>query len=79
MNKEVIKFLRESYNMTQREFAKFVNCSYALIALVEVGKRRITENLENKIKIAFDLDDNQLESIASIVAHICKGVPPFNQ
>lgn len=77
MNKEIIKFLRESYNMTQRDFAKFVNCSFALIALVEVGKRRITDNLETKIKNAFDLDDSQMESIASIVTEISKGVPPF--
>ncbi|WP_374703446.1 hypothetical protein [Bacillus sp. Marseille-P3661] len=27
--------------MTQREFAKTVQCSFALIALIEVGKRRV--------------------------------------
>ncbi|MBU8877544.1 helix-turn-helix domain-containing protein [Bacillus sp. FJAT-29790] len=77
MNKEIIKFLRESYNMTQRDFAKIVSCSFSLIALVEVGKRRVTSALEDKIKTAFDLDDQQLESIASVVSEISKGVPPF--
>ncbi len=77
MNKEIIKFLRESYNMTQRDFAKIVSCSFSLIALVELGKRRVTINLENKIKDAFDLDEQQLESIASLISEIGKNVPPF--
>lgn len=77
MNKEIIKFIRESYNMTQRDFARIVSCSFSLIALVEVGKRRVTSNLENKIKTAFDLDEQQLESIASLVSEISKNVPPF--
>ncbi|MCH1626818.1 helix-turn-helix domain-containing protein [Ferdinandcohnia quinoae] len=77
MNKEIIKFLRKSYNMTQRDFAKAVNCSFALIALVEVGKRRITGNLEEKIKSSFNLDDKQISSIANVVEEISKSVPPF--
>ncbi|MDZ5473735.1 XRE family transcriptional regulator [Bacillus sp. 31A1R] len=77
MNKEIIKFLRRSYNLTQRDFAKLVNCSYALIALVEVGKRTVTKDLETKIKEAFDLDEKQVESITSIVTEISKGIPPL--
>ncbi len=77
MNKEIIKFIRESYNMTQRDFAKIVSCSFSLIALVEIGKRRVTSNLESKIKTAFDLDDQQLQSIASLVSEFSKGIPPF--
>ncbi|MFT4416745.1 helix-turn-helix transcriptional regulator [Fredinandcohnia humi] len=77
LNKEIIKFLRKRNNMTQRDFAKAVNCSFALIALVEVGKRRITDNLEAKIKQTFDLDDKKISSIATLVDEISKGVPPF--
>lgn len=77
MNKEIIKFLRKSYEMNQRDFAKIVCCSFSLIALVEVGKRRVTAELEEKIKKAFDLDDQQIQSIASLVSEISKGVPPF--
>lgn len=77
MDKEIIKFIRNSYEMNQRDFAKMVSCSFSLIALVEVGKRRVTDNLENKIKTAFDLDDQQIQSIASLVTEITKGVPPF--
>lgn len=77
MNKEIIKFIRESYNMTQRDFARIVSCSFSLIALVEVGKRRVTLNLENKIKTAFDLDEQQIESISSLVSEISNSVPPF--
>lgn len=77
MDKEIIKFLRESYNMTQRDFARIVSCSFSLIALVEVGKRRVTADLENKVKTAFDLDDQQLQSISSLVSEFSKGIPPF--
>ncbi|MBM4762684.1 helix-turn-helix transcriptional regulator [Bacillus sp. B15-48] len=77
MNKEFIKFLRKSYNLNQRDFAKIVNCSFALIALVEVGKRRVTENLEEKIKDAFDLDENQIQSITAIIKNFGEGAPPF--
>ena len=48
MDKDTIKLIRKSYNLNQRNFAERVNCSFSLIALVEVGKRRITEDLENK-------------------------------
>lgn len=77
INKDIIKFLRKKNNMTQRDFAKAVNCSFALIALVEVGKRRITTNLETKIKESFNLDDQQISSLANIVQEVTKGVPPF--
>ncbi|WP_071459635.1 helix-turn-helix domain-containing protein [Bacillus massilinigeriensis] len=77
MNKDIIKYLRRSYNLNQREFAKLVDVSFALIALVEVGKRRVTANLESKVKDAFDLDDHQIQSISAIVKGISEGVPPF--
>ncbi|PLR95542.1 helix-turn-helix domain-containing protein [Bacillus sp. T33-2] len=76
MNKEIIKFLRKSHNLNQRDFAKLVNCSYALIALVEVGKRRVTSDLETKVKNTFDLDQKQIDSIAAIVKTI-SDAPPF--
>ncbi|ASV69920.1 helix-turn-helix transcriptional regulator [Cytobacillus kochii] len=77
MNKDMIKFIRKSYNMTQRDFARIVSCSFSLIALVEVGKRRVTSDLENKVKVAFDLDDQQLQSISTLITEFSKGVPPF--
>ncbi|MEH7381606.1 helix-turn-helix domain-containing protein [Bacillus sp. JJ1533] len=77
INKDIVKFLRKRNNMTQRDFAKAVNCSFALIALVEVGKRRITTNLETKIKESFNLDDQQISSLASVVQEVAKGVQPY--
>ncbi|WP_141433593.1 helix-turn-helix transcriptional regulator [Bacillus sp. 03113] len=77
MNKEIIKFLRQSYSMTQRDFAKLVNCSFALIALVEVGKRKVSSDLEKKVKNAFNLDDQDIQSITSLVSEFSKGLPPF--
>jgi transcriptional regulator with XRE-family HTH domain len=77
LNKEIIKFLRESYNLNQREFAKLVNCSFALIALVEVGKRRVTSNLEEKVRAAFNLDDQDIASITALLTEFTKGIPPF--
>ncbi|MBU8691096.1 helix-turn-helix domain-containing protein [Priestia megaterium] len=66
MDKETIKLIRKSYNLTQRNFAKMVNCSFSLIALVEVGKRRITEELENKIKEAFQLNEQKINEMTSL-------------
>ncbi|MCM3771217.1 MULTISPECIES: helix-turn-helix domain-containing protein [Priestia] len=64
MDKDLVKLIRKSFNMNQRDFAKAVNCSFSLIALVEVGKRRVTKDLENKIKVAFNLDDPILTTSA---------------
>ncbi|GAB1770239.1 hypothetical protein PMEGAPR185_12450 [Priestia megaterium] len=59
--------IRKSYNLNQRNFAERVNCSFSLIALVEVGKRRVTQDLENKVKKAFGLNEEKIkELIASI-------------
>ncbi|MFT8322170.1 MAG: helix-turn-helix transcriptional regulator [Bacillus sp. (in: firmicutes)] len=77
MDKDIIKYIRKNYEMTQRDFAKLVNCSFALIALVEVGKRNVSKNLENKIKTAFNLDDQDIQSITSIISEFSKGIPPF--
>jgi transcriptional regulator with XRE-family HTH domain len=65
MDKDLVKLIRKSYNMNQRDFAKAVNCSFSLIALVEVGKRRVTKDLENKIKHAFNLDDSTLPTFVA--------------
>ncbi|MDY0943961.1 helix-turn-helix transcriptional regulator [Priestia megaterium] len=65
MDKDLVKLIRKSYNMNQRDFAKAVNCSFSLIALVEVGKRRVTKDLENKIKNAFNLDDLTLPTFVA--------------
>ncbi|MCE4047824.1 MULTISPECIES: helix-turn-helix transcriptional regulator [Bacillaceae] len=77
MNKEIIKFIRKNYEMTQRDFAKVVNCSFALIALVEVGKRNVSKELENKVKTAFNIDDQDIQSITTIISEFSKGIPPF--
>ncbi|MFZ3589612.1 XRE family transcriptional regulator [Bacillus sp. DJP31] len=77
MKKEIIKSIRIHYKMNQREFAKAVNCSYSLIALVELGKRRVTSNLENKVKEKFHLNDDQISYIAFIVEEFGKGMNPF--
>lgn len=77
MNKDIIKFIRKNYEMTQREFARVVNCSFALIALVEVGKRNVSKDLENKIRQSFNLDDQDIASITSIMTEFTKGIPPF--
>ncbi|MBY0029440.1 helix-turn-helix transcriptional regulator [Priestia aryabhattai] len=67
MDKEIIKQIRKSYNLNQRNFAERVNCSFSLIALVEVGKRRVTQDLENKVKKTFGLNEEKIkELIASI-------------
>ncbi|SDE15115.1 hypothetical protein SAMN04487777_107144 [Priestia aryabhattai B8W22] len=67
MDKETIKLIRKSYNLNQRNFAKMVNWSFSLIALVEVGKRRVTENLENKIREAFQLNEQKINKMNSLV------------
>ena len=77
MDNEVIKFIRKKSNMTQREFAKVLNCSFALIALVEVGKRRVTENLENKVKNTFQIDDKHIESISLALKESSKGLQQY--
>jgi predicted transcriptional regulator len=66
MDKETIKLIRKSYNLNQRNFAKMVNCSFSLIALVEVGKRRVTQDLENKIIEAFQLNEQKINVISSL-------------
>jgi transcriptional regulator with XRE-family HTH domain len=74
VDKDMIKNIRKSYNMTQREFAKTVQCSFALIALVEVGKRRVTDRLEAKVKEAFNLNDEQLASVSTLAEEVGKGI-----
>lgn len=63
MDKETIKQIRKSYNLNQRNFAERVNCSFSLIALVEVGKRRVTQDLENKVKKAFGLNEEKIKEL----------------
>ncbi|MED4112615.1 helix-turn-helix domain-containing protein [Priestia megaterium] len=67
MDKETIKQIRKSYNLNQRNFAERVNCSFSLIALVEVGKRRVTQDLENKVKKAFGLNEEKIKELITSI------------
>ncbi|MGD6877443.1 helix-turn-helix transcriptional regulator [Bacillus infantis] len=78
MDKEIIKFIRSNYNLSQREFAKMINCSFSLVALIEIGKRNVSDNIEKKIKNAFGLEAQDIESITSIIKEIGRGMPPFS-
>ncbi|MGD6858051.1 helix-turn-helix transcriptional regulator [Bacillus infantis] len=78
MDKEIIKFIRNNYNLSQREFAKMINCSFSLVALIEIGKRNVSDNIEKKIKNAFGLEAQDIESITSIIKEIGRGMPPFS-
>lgn len=53
MDKDIVKKIRKSNNLTQRAFADCLDCSYSLIALVEVGKRKVSRKLELKINKVF--------------------------
>ncbi|WP_246943005.1 helix-turn-helix transcriptional regulator [Bacillus pinisoli] len=77
MDKETIKSIRLHYNMTQRDFANAINCSYSLIALVELGKRRVTLKLEKKVKDTFNLTDDQISYITFLIEEFGKGMTPF--
>lgn len=59
MEKEELLAIRKEWGLTQRAFAEAVQCSYSLIALVESGKRRITDALEKKVKTEFLLENRQ--------------------
>jgi transcriptional regulator with XRE-family HTH domain len=78
LDKEIIKFIRKNYNLSQREFAKMINCSFSLVALIEIGKRNVSDNIEKKIKNAFGLETQDIESITSIIKEIGRGMPPFS-
>lgn len=74
----MIKSIRTHFNMTQRDFAKAINVSYSLVALVELGKRRITADLEQKVKTTFKLNDDQINYITFVVEEFGKGMgSPF--
>lgn len=70
MNPELVKFLRASNNLSVRMFAKKVQVSYSLISRIEGGDRRLTPQVERKIKSAFALTDEKMLAIKMLINQI---------
>ena len=70
MTSEMIRFIRQTRGLTLREFAATVGCSYSYISLIESGGRRVTPRLERKIRQAFDLSDEKLIAIRSVMNEV---------
>lgn len=58
---ERIKQIRESYNLSMREFADKLGITHGAISLIESGKRNITKQLTKSICSAFpDINETWL-------------------
>ena len=60
MDKELFRFIRISKRMTQREFAKKLGVSHALVAEIERGNRRITTRTRNKVMHSFGFSKSDI-------------------
>ncbi|HEY4831265.1 MAG TPA: helix-turn-helix transcriptional regulator [Waddliaceae bacterium] len=52
---ELLKKIREENNLTQAEFAKALDVSAVLIAMVETGQKEVSKNLVTKLAELMDV------------------------
>ena len=62
LSKELIRFIRQTNRLSQREFADRIGVSNSYIALVENGIKPVTANLSEKITKEFDIDVDYIEA-----------------
>jgi transcriptional regulator with XRE-family HTH domain len=73
MKKEIVKLLRNTLGLTQRQFAEKVGISHGLAGYIETGARLISPTTERKIKQAFQLTEDKLAQLTALVNEIKGG------
>ncbi|WAA13397.1 helix-turn-helix domain-containing protein [Fervidibacillus halotolerans] len=61
MNNEQFRIVRLYLNMTQQEFADFLDVSPATVALIETGKRSVSPRIKARIVSKVEFDSNFLD------------------
>ncbi|MBS4193481.1 helix-turn-helix domain-containing protein [Lederbergia citri] len=67
MNSELFRFIRVSRRLTQREYAKMLVVSHGLVAQIEAGFKPLTSRTAEKVRLAFDLTDEELAEIKRVL------------
>lgn len=60
LDKELVKFIRTIYGLTQYEFGKKIGYSRTYVMMIERGFRDLSKQYENKIIETFDLKINDI-------------------
>lgn len=50
MDRNLLRFIRQSKGLTQPQFAKLLGVSHAYISYLETGSKPMTENIRNKVR-----------------------------
>lgn len=70
MDREILRFIRQSNKLTVREFGAKVSVSYTLISRIEGGDRRLTDRVKRKVMDAFGLTEDKLATINLLINEI---------
>lgn len=62
LSRDLIRFIRQTNQLSQREFADRIGVSNSYIALVEAGIKPVTANLTKKITREFGIDVDYIEA-----------------
>lgn len=61
MNNQTFKDIRLWKQMTQREFAAWLDVSLATVAMIEIEQRRVTDNIQSRIAHRFEVTDDFIQ------------------
>lgn len=61
MNNQTFKDIRLWKQMTQREFAEWLNVSLATVAMIEIEQRKVTDNIQSRIAHKFEVTDDFIQ------------------
>lgn len=62
LSRDLVRFIRQTNRLSQREFASRIGVSNSYIALVENGIKPVTANLSKKIAKEFGIDVDYIEA-----------------
>lgn len=66
MTNDLFRLIRIQKRITQRDFAKKVGISKALVSLIESKERSVTKATSRKVMSAFGLTPEDLENLAKL-------------
>jgi len=70
LNGDIVRLVRTALKMTVEQLAEQARISTSLLSAIERGERKLTPTVESRLRLAIQLNDEELKQLAEIQRRI---------